>query len=121
MKFLIADPQPSVRRALSVWIRGQSGCEIAGEAGSSDELLNKMGQLLPEVVIVERDLPGLPTPELVALVRQAWPGVVLILLSSSPLEHSQKEDLDVDFIVSKVDPPYRMLDVIAEARRRQAG
>jgi len=118
MKVLIADPQTTVRHALSIWISGQPGWEIAGEAGNSFDLLNKLDQISPEVVILDRDLPGLPAEELVARVRQASKGVAIILLTSGPLERCQTDALDVDFNVSKFDPPNRMLDAILKAKCR---
>jgi DNA-binding response OmpR family regulator len=69
-------------------------------------------------VILDRDLPGLPYGELVAWVRQAVPGVAIILLTAVPLERRQADALDADFRVSKVDPPDRMLDAIFQAKRR---
>jgi DNA-binding NarL/FixJ family response regulator len=119
MKILIADPQPKVRRALSIWINRQPGWEVAGEAGSSFDLLDKLDELSPGVVILDRDLPGLPPEELVKRVRRASRGVVIILLTSGPLERCQTDVLEVDFFVSKVDPPNRMLDVIWKALGRQ--
>lgn len=118
MKVLIADPQPKVRHALSIWISGQPGWEIVGEAGSSLDLLDKLKQLSPGVVILDRDLPGLPAEELVAQVRQASKGLAIILLTSGSLERCQTDALDVDFIVSKIDPPNRMLEAILQAKCR---
>jgi DNA-binding NarL/FixJ family response regulator len=120
MKFLIADAQPKVRHALSVWISGQAGWQVAGEADSSFDLLTRLEQLSPGVVIVDSNLPGMPTGELVARVRRASKGVLIILLTSGPLEPCQVDTLDVDFLISKVDPPDRMGDAILKARGQQA-
>jgi DNA-binding NarL/FixJ family response regulator len=118
MKVLIADPQPKVRHALSIWISGQPGWEIVGEAGSAVDLINKLDQLSPGVVILDRELPGLPAGELVARVRLASQGVAIILLIGGPMERCQADALDADFYVSKVDPPNHMLDAILKAKHR---
>jgi len=115
MKILIADPQPKVRHALFVWISGQPGCEIVGQAGDAGELMALLERLSPEVVILDRDLPGLPPAELVACMRQAQNQLVIIMLISAPLERCFSVKLDVDYVISKVDPPGRMLDVIRSA------
>ena len=86
MKVLIADPQSTVRHALSVWISGQPGWDVVGEAGNSSDLLEKMVLLSPEVVILDRDLPGTPAGELVTQLRRVAAELVIILLTSSPLE-----------------------------------
>ncbi len=121
MKVLIADPQPKVRRALSVWVSSQPGWEIAGEAGDADDLWDKLNQLAPGVVILDRDLPSLPAEELVARVRQTSKGIAIILLTTGPLERRQADTLDADFYVSKVDPPDRMLDTILKAKFQLEG
>jgi DNA-binding NarL/FixJ family response regulator len=75
----------------------------------------QLERLSPEVVIFDRDLPGLPPAELVACLRQAQNQLVIIMLISAPLERCFSVKLDVDYVISKVDPPGRMLDVIRSA------
>ena len=116
MKVLVADPQPSVRHALSVWISGKIGWEVVGESGDSSDLLKKMSQLKPELTILDKDLPGDSTKELVAGIRQASKRVAVILLYYDSLEDLQVEQLMVDFFASKVDPPARMLDTLLKAQ-----
>ena len=117
MKVLVADSQPQVRHALSIWIVGQLGWDVVGESSDSFDLLDKLNQLTPEVVILDRDLPGISTKELVAGIRQDIKAIVIILLFNSPLEQSRSDKLDVDFFVSKIDPPARMLDKLLKAER----
>ncbi len=121
MKVLIADSQLKVRRALSIWVHNQPGWEIAGEAGDAVDLWDKLDQLTPGVVILDCGLPGLPTEELVARVRQASKGVAIILLTTGPIDRRQADSLNADFYVSKVDPPDRMLDAILKAKRQLEG
>ena len=116
MKILVADPQPSVRRALSVWIEGQLGWEVVGESSDAFDLLEKLIQLTPEMVIIDRDLPGISTREFVAEIRQRSNAVVIILLYNGSLELTHADRLDVDFFASKIDPPARILDTFLKAR-----
>ncbi len=118
MKVLIAVPQPKVRRALNVWMSGQPDWEVIGEAGDSYGLLAMLNQLSQGVVILDCDLPALPVEELVRQVRQNSKDVTIILLTNGPLEHCEDLAMDVDFNVSKVDSPTRMLETISKARNR---
>jgi len=118
MKVLIADPQTTVRHALSVWISGQPGWTVVGESSNSIDLLDKLSQSSPEVMIVDRDLPGLSSKELVTRIRQESKEVVIILLFNNSIERFQPGRLDVDYCASKIDPPTRMLEAILKARRR---
>lgn len=118
MKVLIADTQSTVRHALSVWISGQPGLEVIGESGDSTDLLDKLNHLLPEVVILDRDLPGIETRKLVKSIRQASKEAIIILLFNGPYAQFDSDPLDVDYYASKIDPPTRVIEAILKARRR---
>lgn len=118
MKVLIADPQPKVRRALSIWVNNQPGWELAGEVGDAFDLLVTLDPLSPGVVILDHSLPGLPIEDLVARVHQASKRIAIILLTTGPLDRHQTDALNADFYVSKVDPPDRMLNAILMAKCR---
>jgi DNA-binding NarL/FixJ family response regulator len=118
MKVLIADPQTTVRHALSVWISGQPGWNVVGESSNSYDLLDKLTQLSAEVIIMDRDLPGLSSKELVTRIRQESKEVAIILLFNNSMEQFHPDNLDVDYCASKIDPPTRMLEAILKARRR---
>ena len=116
MKVLVADSQPSVRHALSVWINGQLGWDVVGECGDSFDLLDILIRLTPEIIIMDRDLPGISTQELVAEIRRCSGEVAIILLYNSSLELMNSGNLDVDFFTSKTDPPARILETFLKAR-----
>jgi DNA-binding NarL/FixJ family response regulator len=118
MKALIAVPQPTLRRALNVWMSGQPDWEVIGEASDSFDLLAMLNHLSQGVVILDCDLPGLPVEKLVRQVRQNSTGVTIILLTNGPLELLEDHAMDVDFNVSKDDSPTRMLETISKARNR---
>lgn len=116
MKVLVADPQPSVRHALSVWISGQPGWDVVGDCGDSFDLLDKLIRLTPEIIIMDKDLPGISSQELVAEIRKRSKEVAIILLHNGSLEHTRSDKVDVDFFASKIDAPARILDTFLKAK-----
>ena len=116
MKVLVADPQPSVRHALSVWISGQPGWDVVGDCGDAFDLLDKLIRLTPQIIIMDKDLPGISSPQLVAEIRQRSKEVAIILLHNGSLEQTSLQKLDVDFFTSKTDPPARILDTFMKAK-----
>ena len=116
MKVLVADSQPSVRHALSVWINGQLGWDVVGECGDSFDLLDILIRLTPEIIIMDRDLPGISTQELLAEIRRRSGKVAIILLYNSSLELMNSGNLEVDFFTSKTDPPATILETFLKAR-----
>jgi DNA-binding NarL/FixJ family response regulator len=120
MRVLIADPQTTVRRALSVWINGQPGWNVVGESSDSEDLLEKLHQTSPEVIIMDYYLSGLSSRELVAKIREISREVLIILLLSNSKEHFSSDIPGVDYCASKIDPPDRMLEAILRASRQRS-
>lgn len=116
MKVLIADPQPSVRHALSVWISEKVGWNVVGESGNSTDLLANINLTEPELIILDKDLPGESTKELVSRIRQLNKRISILLLHYESRENLQVAQLGVDFIASKVDPPASILDLLIKAQ-----
>lgn len=77
-----------------------------------------MEQFVPEVIILDRNLPGLETGKLVKSIRQISKEVTIILLFNGPFEQFDTEPLDVDYYASKIDPPIRIIEAISKARYR---
>lgn len=115
MRVLIADPQTTVRRALSIWINGQPGWKVVGESSNALDLIDKLNQLSSDVVIIDSELPGIPLREMVARIRQDCGNAAIILLFNDSLEQFHPELLDVDYCIRKIDPPNRMLEAILKA------
>ncbi len=116
MKVLVADPQPSVRRALSVWISGQLGWNVVGECGDSFNLLEKIKRLTPEVIIMDRDLPGIATRELVAEIRRLSKEAAIVMLCDGSLGQLNAGKLEVDFTISKIEPPDRTMVTLLKVK-----
>jgi hypothetical protein len=68
------------------------------------------------MIILDHDLPDLPLKELVGHLRRALPGLIIILLTNGPVDNLQVDKLDVDYKISKVDPPTRMLETIFKSK-----
>ena len=120
MRVLIADPQSTVRRALSVWISGQPGWSIVGESSDSEDLLEKLHLSSPEVIIMDYYLSGLSSKELVARIREISKEVLIIMLLSNSKEYFSSDIPGVDYFASKIDPPDRMLEAILRASRQRS-
>ena len=56
-KILIADDSPLIRRALQWHIEQNSECEVCGEAENGQIAVEKVGQLNPDLVILDLHMP----------------------------------------------------------------
>ncbi|MER8185154.1 response regulator transcription factor [Kitasatospora sp. NPDC094015] len=59
VRILLVDDQPLVRAALSMVVTDAPDLEIVGEAGSGDEAVRLVGELEPDVVVMDIRMPGM--------------------------------------------------------------
>lgn len=82
IRVLIADDHPVVRAGLTSMLGTQTELEIVGSAASGEEVLAKLGQAKPDVLLLDLRMHGLSGVEtLVAMKRAADETRVIILTS----------------------------------------
>lgn len=112
MRILLADAQPKVRFALCVLLGRRSGYEMVGEAADARELLARVEEVCPDVILLGWELPGLAGSDVLPALREMCPDAVVIALSGR-LEARRAALADgADAFVSKGDPPDRLLAAI---------
>jgi DNA-binding NarL/FixJ family response regulator len=58
IKIIIADDHALIREGLRMWLRKAEGIEIIAEAENGDELVEKVLELNPDVVLTDILMPG---------------------------------------------------------------
>ncbi len=112
MRVLIADDQPKDRFALRVALEGLPGPKTVGEASDTTELLVQARSVCPDLVLVDRDLPELPLPELLCELRRICRCAKIIVLGEkSEIEYAALAN-GADAFVSKADPPEHLMGAI---------
>ena len=81
---LLADDQPQVRSALRLLLEQEDQVRIVGEAENAMDLLEQTREVHPHTILVDWELPGLPSSRRLSAVRQTYPGARIIALSSHP-------------------------------------
>jgi DNA-binding NarL/FixJ family response regulator len=80
-KILLVDDHPMVREWLATLINQQSDLQVCGEAENAPKALQLVGQLNPNVAIVDISMEGGSGIELIKNIRASHPGVLVIVLS----------------------------------------
>jgi DNA-binding NarL/FixJ family response regulator len=76
----VVDDQAAFRRAMTSVVRETPGFDVVGEASSGEESLLVASELLPDLVLMDVNLPGIDGLEAARrLLRSARPPVVLLL------------------------------------------
>lgn len=118
MRILIADRETKVRYALSILIQGHPGWQIAGFAGDARELLDRMGPIMPDVLLLDWNLPGMTRHDLLHCLRHTSSKPVIVMISTNPETRHAAFSEGADYFVSKIDSPHKLLEVMQECENQ---
>ena len=82
VRVLLVDDQPDFLRAMAAVVEETPGFVVAGEASSGEECLSVAARLLPDVVLMDVNLPGIDGLEATRRLRDRDAPPVVILLST---------------------------------------
>jgi DNA-binding NarL/FixJ family response regulator len=90
VRVLVADDERAHRWLVRLQLQDEPDFEVIGEAGDAKEAVVQAGQLHPDLVIVDVEMPGDGVAALPAL-RAAAPEAVLVVLSAYADQHRLTE------------------------------
>jgi NarL family two-component system response regulator LiaR len=82
IRVLLVDDHAMLRRGLRFFLKGFDDLELVGEASSGQEALAICGECAPDVVLMDMVMPGLDGAEATRLIREQFPHVQVIALTS---------------------------------------
>lgn len=120
VRILLADDQDQVRSALRFLLEQENDLSIVGEGVNAQALIERTRATLPDLVLLDWELPGLQDGILGALW-EIRPGLSVIALSGRPEARRDAMLAGVTAFVSKAGPPEQLLGAIEIERGRGAG
>src|SRR5512141_1506216 len=81
IRILIADPDPTTRKALANLLKRKLGITDIGEAGDIEALIQALEAQPPQLLLLDWKLQGSPAPETSRLLQKAYTDLKVILLS----------------------------------------
>ncbi|MCI0398655.1 MAG: response regulator transcription factor [Chloroflexi bacterium] len=82
IRVLLVDDHTMVRRGLATFLMVFDDLELAGEAANGDEAIELCARLLPDVVLMDMVMPDMDGATVTRLIRQRFPTVRVIALTS---------------------------------------
>jgi two-component system, NarL family, invasion response regulator UvrY len=118
MKIGIADPQGRVRFSLRVLFEQQPGWSIVGEAADYEELFEMLVVSLPDLLLLDWDLPDRMPESVLRLLKGRHPGLKIIVTSGR--QELQKIALraGADAFACKAESPEKLLNLIRELQEQ---
>ncbi|WP_242886885.1 response regulator [Actinomadura litoris] len=81
-RILVVDDQTVVREGLVLLLELLPGIEVAGSAGDGEAALAMVGELRPDVVLMDLRMPRVDGVEATRLIKQAHPEVEVVVLTT---------------------------------------
>jgi two-component system, NarL family, invasion response regulator UvrY len=78
---LVVDDQDLFRAVLRDVVHATPGMELVGEAASGEAAVDAVQELSPQLVIMDKRMPGIGGIEAARRIRASHPGVVVVLVS----------------------------------------
>jgi len=115
VRILIADDHHVVRRGLVFFLKTQKGLDIVGEAKDGREAVNKAAELLPDLILMDLDMPIMNGIEATKKIKEEYENIkILILTSFSDQDHVipameagasgyQLKDIEPDELVRSIE------------------
>jgi DNA-binding NarL/FixJ family response regulator len=107
VRVLVIDDMTLVRQGILSLLKDRDSVNIMGEAPDVREATALMGQLEPDVILLDQDMPDLGTAEAVTLLKQQHPKVEVIVLSESADEERAFQVLEAGasgYILKDISP-----------------
>jgi len=82
IRVLIVDDHAMVRRGLAAFLKVSDDLELAGEANNGEEALSVCERVQPDVILMDLMMPKMGGAEATRAIRQRWPQVQIIALTS---------------------------------------
>jgi len=82
IRLLLADDHAIVRGGLQLYLKTQPDFELVGEAATGTEVLERVAELAPDIVLMDLHMPVLNGIEATRRIRETHPAVNVIVLTS---------------------------------------
>ena len=115
---LVVDDQLPFRAVARTVVRIAQGYEVIGEAESGEQAVEMVGELSPDLVLMDINMPGINGIEAARQIKQIHPDTNVILLSTYKVTDLPVDALDCGAIgyIHKEDFDPDILDVVWNQR-----
>ena len=116
IRVIIVEDDRATREGLALLIAGTPGYQCVAKFRSVEEGLASAGREIPDVLLLDIRLPGMPGSEGIGLLKQKYPAVQILMLTINADDDSVFESIcrGACGYLLKNTTPARLLDAISE-------
>jgi signal transduction histidine kinase/DNA-binding NarL/FixJ family response regulator len=82
IRVLLVDDQPFIRESLRILLEGQRDLQVVGMAEDGQQAVTICGQMQPQVVLMDLDMPNMDGVSATKMIKQNWPDVHVLILTT---------------------------------------
>ena len=112
MRVLIADRRQEVCDALGFLLSQGPDIHVVGKSENSQALLDSLEVVCPDVVLLDCELPGLPTADLLAQLHAHAPSLKVLVLCSKVERKDAALSAGADAFIDKSAHPKRLVTAL---------
>ena len=112
----LADDHPLLRTGLRLSIENKSGLCYIGDAENGFSAIEKIKSYLPDVALIDIDMPGLSGIEVIRILRKSYPNIKMLILSTYNEAQYVKEAMEAGadgYILKNIDLDELIFIIIA--------
>ena len=101
----LAESENHVREALRLLLENQSDFVITGEADHAESMLAQVCGQLPDMILLDWDLPGFHPNRMIPTLQRHCPSIQIVAISVKPEHQKAAIEYGVDaFLLKQLDP-----------------
>ncbi len=101
IKVIIADDQSSTRRALMALFIFEPRIVVVGEAGNGNEAVKLVGEIKPDLVLMDVQMPLMDGLSATQKIKTTWPEVKVIVYTMFPGYQAEAYHAGADYFLIK--------------------
>ena len=120
MRIVLASAQFDLRLALEILLREELGTDVVGTVSEAASLRSLLQSSLPDLLILDWDLPGYAPVQLLAEAKQLWRCLQIIVLGRDEGVRQEALAAGADAFVLHGGLPGDLMAAIGQSRARHA-
>jgi DNA-binding NarL/FixJ family response regulator len=109
---LVVEDNPWTRRALTAFISSQKGMKVCGEASNGLETIDIIRHRIPDIVLMDIEMPVLDGLEATRMIKKYWPTIKVVILTMYPNYQADAFAAGADAFLVKSCPVDELISTI---------
>ena len=120
-RVVIADDDAMIREAMAALITDEDQLDLVGVAVDADDLVDHVGRLRPDLVVLDGRMPGGGGAAALSQIRARWPSTLVVAMTAYDDDEAREELVGADRYVVKGAGGPSVVDVMLELVGQQQG